>query len=317
MPLSLRIRLRGLPAAADHTPWHPARQHLSARNRHATPGHSRCIHHQGQPLEPSSATGSIGNEVISPHVILEPRRLVDTTVRTRPRFRPQLVLRLAARTATQAQLPRHSRWTFLMLTVQPCFSSRAWMRYSPNASASAQTADRLDQWLCWSDPGACNAELSRPAQRHRPGATLRRTSYSWPRYSAAALLSGRHHFFLATSWSIFLSNSSSATRILRRSTSDSSWRICRPSSTFAESKRSLQRYVGILTDAGFAAEVADRQPFARSRSASRSNRSICSLVRRLPMVGSLLGSCRDDYHIPWTNFRGADHLSSTMPSSPI
>src|SRR5579871_1446033 len=47
-------------------------------------------------------------------------------------------------------------------------------------------------------------------------------------------------------------------------------------------------------------------PSPRSRSASRSNRSICSLVRRLP-IGSLLGSCRDDYHIRWTNFRGADH----------
>jgi len=23
-------------------------------------------------------------------------------------------------------------------------------------------------------------------------------------------------------------------------------------------------------------------------------------------IGSLLGSCRDDYHIRWTNFRGAD-----------
>src|SRR5262245_32919923 len=48
-------------------------------------------------------------------------------------------------------------------------------------------------------------------------------------------------------------------------------------------------------------------PLARSRSASRSSRSICSLVRRFPMAPSL-GLC-DDYHIPWTNFRGADHTS--------
>src|SRR5581483_6804026 len=59
---------------------------------------------------------------------------------------------------------------------------------------------------------------------------------------AGPLLRRRHHFFLATSWSMRLSSISSATSSLRRATSDSSCLTRRDASGLAGLKASRQRW---------------------------------------------------------------------------
>src|SRR6516165_75681 len=56
-------------------------------------------------------------------------------------------------------------------------------------------------------------------------------------------------------------------------------------------------------------------PLAKSRSASRKTRWICSAVRRLRMSPSLDQCSRRDYHITWTNFWGADQTQCSISSA--
>src|SRR6516162_5913367 len=58
-------------------------------------------------------------------------------------------------------------------------------------------------------------------------------------------------------------------------------------------------------------------PLAKSRSASRKTRWICSAVRRLRMSPSLDQCSRRDYHITWTNFWGADQVFPPSPHRPL
>ena len=90
-----------------------------------------------------------------------------------------------------------------------------------------QALDRPHQGVLVGAPSRAVAERrARPVQ-DRAGPPLRDAVGLTQIVCGSTLLGGRHHFFLATSWSIFLSNSNSATSSLRRSTSVSNSRMRR------------------------------------------------------------------------------------------
>jgi len=93
------------PTPTDHPSQHPAHVRPSQRSaympRQAFPS---VFVHQRQPLACSSRNRAVGDEVVGPDVVLEARRLLDTTVGTRPRFRPKFPQFSQAHGPPQTQL---------------------------------------------------------------------------------------------------------------------------------------------------------------------------------------------------------------------
>jgi hypothetical protein len=160
--------------------------------RQALPG---IFVRQGQPLERSSATGTIGNEVITPHVVLEPRRLVHAAAGTAAGFGPQLVDRPAADRAAQAQLAPQPVDALEVYGPPRPLEQGVDAPIAPAQVLARQPADGADQRLVVATILGRVAQRGAGPAQHRGGAALRHLVLLAEVLGGGTLLGGGHHFF--------------------------------------------------------------------------------------------------------------------------
>jgi hypothetical protein len=111
---------------------------------------------------------------------------------------------------------RHSWYTRLRLTCQPSRRSNTLMRRQPQRGCCRTRQHSPYQPLFFCGGFGCLSLRRAGLPQDTAGATLRHAEGLLELTHGLATLLGRHHFFWATSWSIWLSRANSATRRFRR-----------------------------------------------------------------------------------------------------
>ena len=197
--------------------------------------------HQGQPLERTSPYRPIVDEVAGPDVVLEPSRLLRATIRTDPWLgaefpgfsqphgppQPEAVPEPTNPLEIDRPTPSHKQSVNHPVSVS---------RMPPRQALNLPDQGRLVGPVA----STVSERRTRPAQ-DAADPPLRGSVPLAQVVSSGPLLVWAHHFFLAMSWSICLSRSSSATSRFRRSSSSSSSRHRRSVSTWTGSCRCRHR----------------------------------------------------------------------------